>query len=230
MQEQILISEVNKVRRARAKDEHKEDIAPHIEAQDYSANAQVHHEQLNKPTVVSVDFIERDIVAALMEFGTWDISLADDQTESATKFILEDLEGIEFQSQYKYAYDYIKSEYDAGRVHEPNHYTMNTDPEISSVGIKLLTDNSYEGQSPGWWRKYEVVLADKARTYQKNIISATMRLKQVKNLETLKKVEDMMRDEKDEEKILSLMGKHKALMEQKKEFAKATGTVVYRPL
>jgi hypothetical protein len=57
-----------------------------------------------------------------------------------------------------------------------------------------------------------------------------MRLKQLKNLETLKKVEDMMRDEKDEEKLLSLMGKHKALMEQKKDFAKATGTVIYRPL
>ena len=57
-----------------------------------------------------------------------------------------------------------------------------------------------------------------------------MRLKQLKNLETLKKVEDMMRDEKDEEKILKLMGQHKALMEQKKDFAKATGTVIYRPL
>ena len=229
MQEQILISEVNKVRRERAKEQHKEDIAPHVEAQDISANAIVHHEQL-KTTVHSVEYIERDIVAALMEYGTWDIVIGEDQTESATKFILEDLEGIEFQSQYKAGYDYIKSEYEAGRVHEPNHFTMNDDPAISNMAINLLTEHSYDNISPGWWTKFEVVIPDKARIYNKSIISATMRLKQLKNLETLQKVQEMMKDEKDEETLLKLMGQHKALMEQKKDFAKVTGTVIYRPL
>ena len=229
MQEQILISEVNKVRRERAKEQHKEDIAPHVEAQDISANAIVHHEQL-KTTVQSVEYIERDIVTALMEYGTWDIVIGEDQTESATKFILEDLEGIEFQSQYKAGYDYIKSEYDAGRVHEPNHFTMNDDPAISNMAINLLTEHSYDNISPGWWTKFEVVIPDKARIYNKSIISATMRLKQLKNLETLQKVQEMMKDEKDEETLLKLMGQHKALMEQKKDFAKVTGTVIYRPL
>jgi DNA primase len=229
MQEQILISEVNKIRRARAKEEHKEDIAPQIEAQDMAANAVVHREQL-KPEVQTQEYIERDIVTALMEYGTWEIQIGEEQTETATKFILEDMEGITFQSQYKYVYDYIKAEYEEGRIHEPNHYTMNTDPEISGPAIKLLTDDSYDDLSPGWWTKYEVVVPDKTRTFNKNIISATMRLKQLKNLETLKKVEDMMREEKDEEKILKLMKQHKALMDQKKDFAKATGTVIYRPL
>ena len=229
MQEQILISEVNKVRRERAKEQHKEDIAPHVEAQDISANAIVHHEQL-KTTVQSVEYIERDIVTALMEYGTWDIVIGEDQTESATKFILEDLEGIEFQSQYKLGYDYIKSEYEAGRVHEPNHFTMNDDPAISNMAINLLTEHSYDNISPGWWTKFEVVIPDKARIYNKSIISATMRLKQLKNLETLQKVQEMMKDEKDEETLLKLMGQHKTLMEQKKDFAKVTGTVIYRPL
>ena len=229
MQEQILISEVNKVRRERAKEQRKEDIAPHIEAQDISANAIVHHEQL-KTTVQSVEYIERDIVTALMEYGTWDIVIGEDQTESATKFILEDLEGIDFQSQYKIGYDYIKSEYEAGRVHEPNHFTMNDDPAISNMAINLLTEHSYDNLSPGWWTKFEVIIPDKARIYNKSIISATMRLKQLKNLETLQKVQEMMKDEKDEETLLKLMGQHKALMEQKKDFAKVTGTVIYRPL
>jgi DNA primase len=229
MQEQILISEVNKVRRARAKEEHKEETAPHIEAQDFSANAMVHHAQL-KPAVQTLEFIERDIVTALMEYGNWEIRLSDEMTESATKVIIADMDGIEFQSQYKFAFDYIKSEYEAGNIHDPNFYTMNTDPEISALAIKLLTDDSYDEVSPGWWTRFEVVLPDKVRTYQKNIISATMRYKQVKNMETLKKVEDMLRNEKDEEKIMKLMGQHKALIEQKKDFAKATGTVIYRPL
>jgi DNA primase len=229
MQEQLLISEVNKLRRVRAKEAHKEDIAPHIDAQDMAANAIVHHEQL-KPSVLSVEYVERDIVAALMEYGTWDIFLEENTSESATKFILEDMEGIEFQSQYKYAYEYIKSEYEAGRIHEPNHYTMNTDPAISDLAIKLMTEESYDEMSPGWWKRFEVVVPDKTRTYNKNITSATMRLKQLKNMELIKQVEDALRDEKDEDKVNELMRKYKALTAQKKEFAKATGTVIYRPL
>ena len=230
MQEQLLISEVNKIRRARAKEEHHEDIAPHVEAQDMAANAQVHHEEQMNKSINSLEYIERDVVAALMEYGTWEIILPDEQTEPVTKFIMEDLEGIEFQTSYKYAYDYIKSEYAEGRIPEPSHYTNHPDPAISSLAIKLMTDGSYDDVSPGWWRKYEVVLPDKARVYNKSVTSVTTRLKQLKNMETLKMVEGLMREEQDEEKLINLMGKYKALIQQKNEFAKLTGTVIYRPL
>jgi DNA primase len=229
MQEQLLISEVNKIRRERARDKHKEEVAPHVEAQDLSANAAVHHEQM-QPQVASVEYIERDIVTALMEYGTWDIYISEGQSEPVAKFIIEDMMGIDFQSQYKYIYDYMKTEYENGEIHDPNYYTLNSDTAISNVAIRLLTDNSYENLSPGWWTKFEVVVPDKARMYNKNVISSTMRLKQLKNYEMLKKVEDMMRDEKDEEKLTDLQHKHMALIAQKKEFAKATGTTVYRPL
>ena len=229
MQEQILITEVNKIRRARAKEQHGEEIAPHVETQDMAANAQVHHEQV-KPAVVSVEYVERDIIFVMMEYGTWQIQLPDEQTESVIKFIMDDIGGIDFQTSYKYAYDYIRSEYEAGQVHEPNFYTMNMDPEISSLAIKLLTEGSYDDVSPGWWRKYEVVLPDKTRIYNKSVISVTTRLKQLKNLETIKEVEEMLKVETDEEKNIDLLRTYKALIDQKKEFAKITGYVIYRPL
>lgn len=230
MQEQLLISEVNKVRRARAKEQHGEETAPHIEAQDMAANAQVHHEQHLQRSVNSLEYIERDVVVALMEYGTWEIVLPDEQTEPVTKFILDDLEGIEFETEYKFAYDYIKSEYAEGKIHDPGHYTTHPDPAISALAIKLMADGSYDDVSPGWWRKYEVILPDKARIYNKNVISVTTRLKQYKNMETLKTVEGMMREEQDEEKLLVLMKKYKALIHQKNEFALITGTAIYRPL
>lgn len=229
MQEQLLITEVNKIRRERARQQHKEEVAPEVEARDMSANAAVHQEQLRRGPL-SIEFIERDVVTALMEFGTWDIYLGEGQTEQVARFIIEDMQGIDFQSQYKYVYELIRSEFEQGQIHEPNFYTLHSDPDVSNTAIRLLTDSSYDNLSPGWWRKYEVILPDKMRTYNKNVISSTMRLKQFKNMETLRLLEEMMKEEKDEEKLLSLMKKHKLLMQQKKEFALATGTNVYRPI
>jgi DNA primase len=229
MPEQILIAEVNKMRRGRAKDEnkHHEDIAPQIEAQDLSANAAVHQEQLLVSTH-NPEAIERDIVRALMEFGTWDILTEGGGTESASQFIFDDLEGITFESKYKYLYEYIKSEFDLGRTHETTFYTLHPEPEISSAAIDLLTAAEYNDISPGWFRKFEVIIPDKRDIYQKDIVSSTMRLKQMKNLSTLYQLEEQMRDEKDEQKMNELIQLHKLLSEQKKEFAKATGAVIYR--
>ena len=83
--------------------------------------------------------------------------------------------------------------------------------------------------SEGWWKRHEIAVPDKHLTLSKDILSATMRLKQLKNLEQIKKIEDLLRVEKEDDKIIRLMTMHKKAMEQKKEFAKVTGTVIYRP-
>jgi DNA primase len=227
MAEQILISEVNKMRRGRAKDQNKEDIAPHIEAQDYSANAEVHHDRLMVSTH-NPEPIERDIVRALMEYGTWDIQLDGGATESAAQFIFDDLEGIVFESKYKHVYEYIKSEFDAGRVHEATFYTLHPEIEISTMAIDLFSSSTQDALSPGWFDKYEVIVPDKKAIYQKDIVSSTMRLKQQRNLATLHELEERMKEEKDEDKMQEFMRHHKLLTEQKKEFALATGLVVYK--
>ncbi|MCW3125175.1 MAG: hypothetical protein JWO03_833, partial [Bacteroidetes bacterium] len=91
-----------------------------------------------------------------------------------------------------------------------------------------LTAGTQDNLSPGWWEKYEVVIPDKKAIYQKDIVSSTMRLKQTRNLATLYELEEKMRLEPDEEKMQQYLQHHKLLTEQKKEFAKATGLVVYK--
>ena len=227
MAEQILIAEVNKMRRARAKDQNKEDIAPQIEAQDMAANAVVHQDRLLVATH-NAEPIERDIVRALMEYGTWEMNLDEGQTETAAQFILDDLEGIVFESKYKYVYDYIRSEFDAGRVNEATFYTLHEDPQICAVAIDLLTASTHDNLSPGWWDKYQVRVPDKRAIYQKDIVSSTTRLKQMKNLSLLYQIEEKMKEETDAEKVTEYINMYKVLTEQKKEFAKITGLVVYR--
>ena len=230
MQEQIVISEVNKIRRAKAKEQHKEDVAPHIETQDAAANAIVHQEAQMVPAVDTQDVLERDVVTALMEYGGWDVPLDEGHTETVAQYIFDALEDITFVSKYKHIYYYIKEQYQAGAIHDPSHFALHSDPEISGLAIKLLTDMELRYEiSPGWWRKYEVIIPDKQRTYIKDILSSTTRFKQLKSIETLKQIEQKLSSEKDPVEIDKLMRLYKAVLAQKQELSKATGTVVYRP-
>ena len=83
--------------------------------------------------------------------------------------------------------------------------------------------------SDNWWHKYKIVVPDKKAVYIKDIQSACIRLKQFKNIAELKKIEKLLKDMKDEGELIRLMKLHKLLMEQKKEFARTVGNVVYRP-
>jgi DNA primase len=227
MSEQLLITEVNKTRRQKSKEEYKEDIAPQTEAHDLSANKEVHAGQIAKSPQDWIQYLERDIVRILMEYGAWEIYIDKDHTESAAQFILEDLEGITFESRYKYTYEFIKQHYAEGKIFHPNEFTLHEDPEVSSVAISLLT-SSHE-LSENWWKKYEVAVPDKAAIYRRDIHSATMRFKQFKNMQELKKVEEQIKASQNEEETQKLLYKYKVLTDLKREYTAETGTVIFKP-
>jgi len=110
---------------------------------------------------------------------------------------------------------------------ESNAYLQHEDVALSAIAYELLT-TPYE-LSEGWWNKYQVLVPDKQRILHKDILSATMRLKQYHNIEQIKQLEKMLQEETDLEKQIELMRKLQILNNQRKEFSAETGTVVFRP-
>jgi hypothetical protein len=84
--------------------------------------------------------------------------------------------------------------------------------------------------SENWWNKYKIVVPEKKHIFVKDIQSAILRLKQYRNISELKKVEKLIKDTTDESELIKLIKLHKLLTEQKKEFARTVGNVVYRPV
>jgi DNA primase len=224
--EALLIIEVNKIRRKKAKEAHKEDVAPQLDAQHADMLEPIHQEQM-QTSVNNLDVLEGEVVRLLMEYGSWDIYIDEDHTESATQFILEDLDGIGFETNYKVVYDFIHTEYKAGKVSIPNYFTLHEDSTISQMAIELLT-SKYE-VSENWWKKYEVVIPDKKKVYHRDILSVTTRLKLRKTQENSHKIDEMLREETDVEQITKLLRMKKSLKDQEKEYAKTIGAVVFRP-
>lgn len=229
IQEQILITEVNKLRRKKANDqktaESREDVQPKDSKQDQLPDS-FHQEQFNQATS-NLHILEKDIIRILIEFGSWKTGEEED-AETVAAYVLNDLEGMEMETdKYRMMFDLVKREFLNGTVHDEKFYTANEDEKVTSLAIELLTQPY--SLSDNWWQKYKIVLPDKKLMFVKDIQSACIRFKQFKNIAELKKIETKLKEVKDETELIKLMKLHKLFIEQKKEFAKTVGNVIYRP-
>lgn len=233
MSEQVLIIEVNKLRRKKLKEQQKtkhpnsaQETANNTTQED-TLSAAFHQQQFHEQTK-NVGVLERDVVRILLEFGAWQIPVDDDMISVAT-YVFDELEGIALETvAYKPLYELYKREWENGNLPDDKFFTGNDDEQISKTAIELLTQPY--SLSENWWNKYKIVVPEKKHIFVKDIQSAILRLKQYRNISELKKVEKLIKDTTDESELIKLIKLHKLLTEQKKEFARTVGNVVYRPV
>ncbi len=229
MNEQVLITEVNKLRRRKINEQksavEKEESANRDKQEDFLPQ-NIHQEQFNQQ-VSNVRVLERDIIRILLDFGTWEIPVENDLL-SVTAYVLDELDDIEFQTEdYKTILAIIRQEFGQGEVKDDKFFTSHEDEKIRELAIEILTDPY--SLSENWWNKYKIVVPEKKFTFIKDIQSSILRLKQFLNITEIKKVEQLIKNSKDEAEQIKLMMLHKMLIEQKKEFARTVGNVIYRP-
>ncbi len=228
MSEQILITEVNKARRKKQgelqKEEEKQQQRESPAKDELSAAA---HKAQTIENPSNLPVLEHDIIRILLEFGSW--KTQDNETEiSVVQYVLEELEGLDIETpRYKVIFDLIKRDFADGVVHDEGFFSANDDEQIRNLAIDILTQ-PYT-LSENWWVKYKVAIAEKKDRFVKDIHSTIIRFKQFKNIVELRKIEKLLKEPKDEADLQRLMRLHVLLMEQKKEFARTIGNVVYRP-
>ncbi len=226
MNEQILITEVNKTRRKKTKEQEKEEEKQNVKFKEDEVPQNVHQEQYNE-TTSNLHILERDIVRILIEYGSWKIGEEENEV-TVTHYVMEELEGLALETtQYKSIYEYIQHEYAQGYVHDEKFFTNHDDQAISSIAIGILAQPY--SISENWFNKYKIAIPGKQEMFIKDVASAIVRFKQYRNIAELKKIEARIKDSKDEAEQLKLMKLHRLLMEQKKEFARTVGNVIYRP-
>lgn len=229
MNEQIIITEVNKLRRKKAKEQQDgtEREAARQEFPSEELPQSLHQEQMQQQGN-NLPVLERDVVRILLEFGIWEVPVEDNPITVAA-YVLDELEGIDLETPaYKALYDVFKTEFGRGNVPDDKFFTNGDNEALSKTAIEILTQPY--SLSENWWSKYKIVVPEKKHIFVKDIQSAILRLKQYRNIGELKKVEKLIKETSDEAELMKLMKLHKLLMEQKKEFARTVGNVVYRPI
>ncbi len=227
MSEQILITEVNKIRAKKGKEAAQEEERKERRTdKNEELPANLHQEQFNQATS-NLHVLERDVIRILIEFGAWQTGTEETDT-SVTQYVLEELEGLNIETApYNFIYEHILQEFGQGNVHDESYFTANDDTRISSVAIEILAQPY--SLSENWFTRYKIMVPGKREMFTKDIASAIMRFKQFRNIAELKKIEQRLKESTDEAEQLKLMKLHKLLMEQKKEFARTVGNVIYRP-
>ena len=234
MSEQILITEVNKARRKKQgeqqKEEEKQEQKVKVEQKETGRKDEftiTSREEQNLESPSNLPVLEHDIIRILLEFGSWKTE-AEEQEISVVQYVLDELEGLDIETpRYKIIYDLIKKDFEDAVVHDESFFSAHDDEKIRNVAIDILTQ-PYT-LSENWWLKYKVAIAEKKDRFVKDIHSTIIRFKQFKNMAELRKIEKLMKDAKDEGEVIRLIKVHKLLMEQKKEFARTIGNVIYRP-
>jgi DNA primase len=244
MNEQMLITEVNKLRHKKAKDaqaakekeeqsqSNGEEYVPD-ERDLYVGNQQYEEVQERKPFSAAdstLALLEKDVIRIVVEFGALPIGEAEEDG-IVLDYVKEELTGIDFTTPiYQRMYTGIIRD-QAQRVPIDDKYFINhEDQEIAQEAIQLLA-HPYS-LSENWWNKFKIIVPDRQQSFLKDIQSAVLRLKQYLNIAELRKVEQHIKkaeEDKNEEEVLRLLKVHKTLMVQKKEFAVMIGNVVYRP-
>lgn len=230
MNEQVLITEVNKLRRKKISEQQKaaekEEETTNQNKQEDFLPQHLHQEQFQQQ-VSNMRVLERDIIRILLDFGSWEIPV-ENEVLSVTAYVLEELEDIEFQTEeYKAILTIIRQELAQGEVKDDKFFTTYEEEKIRSVAIEILTEPY--SLSENWWNKYKIVVPEKKYTFIKDIQSSILRLKQYLNIVEIKKVEQLIKEAQDETEQIKLMKVHRTLIEQKKEFALTVGNVIYRP-
>lgn len=228
MNEQIIITEVNKLRRKKAKEQQEgsEREAARQEPQDELPQS-LHQQQMQEQSN-NLPLLEKDVVRILLEFGKWEVPVEDNPV-SVAAYVLDELEGIDLETPaYKAVFNVFKTELSEGNIPDDKYFITGGDEALAKTAIEILTQPY--SLSENWWSKYKIVVPEKQHTFVKDIQSTILRLKQYRNIGELKKVEKLMRETTDDAELMKLMKLHKLLMEQKKEFARTVGNVVYRPI
>jgi DNA primase len=226
--EQILITEVNKLRKAKARENTKDEIREDEKKQEQKTDLtrQQPDEQLSDSRA-TLPYLERDIVRILMEFGSWKLGEGENESTVA-HYVMDELEGLTLEtSPYNELYNLIQRELMEGNLPDEKFFTTNPDPKVAGAAIEILA--SPYSLSQNWYDKFKIIVPEKRDIFIKDVASAVMRFKQFKNISELKKIEQRIKESKDEAELLKLMKLHKLLIEQKKEFAKTVGNVIYRP-
>ena len=228
MNEQILITEVNKLKRKRASEDSKKqpDETESVIANEDKLPQSIHQEQFNQATS-HTHIVELDIARILMEFGAWKTEVEDD-SPTVTQYVLEEIEGLDLETpKYKKILDLVKREFADGRVHDEKFFVNNDDETITAIAIETLAQPY--SLSDNWWTKYKIVIPEKKNMFLKDIQSTVIRFKQFRNMAELQKLQRLMQETTNEAELTKLMKLHKLLMEQKKGVCQNSGQCYLPP-
>ncbi len=234
--EQVLLTELNKMRRSQLKKELPpddiEELLPEVLKADQAFNE------------ASEELLEREIIRILLNYGNYELKFYDETevpgspekkvtTEHVIKlseFIINEIERdqlVILDKIFLHFFDEISVMFKASRIIVPESFYHNHDPEISALAVELLTHRHF--LSENWEKMHKIPSALEDTGIQKNIERLINRYKKKR----LDKIILELERKNQEEYLLGndhseLMNKIKQYKEIHSMISSSLGTVVLK--
>ncbi len=225
MPEQMLVSEVNKIRHQK----HSKKAGSTQEENQREVNYE--KPELKEPEapagIGAIARQERDVVRLLLEYAHFDF---DDEWKVAHALLLEldnDNTPISDPISEKIINLYRNSIQEEGLIPSTQELVGNQDSDISGFAIEVL-QKPYE-LSENWIKMHDIAITDTQFMYKKDIHSSLCRLKLTRLKIMIDECRNKMQtaqDEKNDEALLEQVQVFQQLIELKKQIAAALGSVI----
>ena len=234
--EQVLLTELNKIRRAQLKKEMPANDVDELLPDVLKADQQVE--------MASIDSQEREIIRLLLNFGNHEIHF-DDETDvpehpgkkestqstiKASKFMVDEIERdhISFENKtYAQTFKEISESVKSSGGFDLNYFLVNENPDISSLAVELISPKYL--LSDNWETMHQIFVPQEALRLKDSVEKSVYHLK---NKQVMKMLDENRKKIKDAhsngEDYNHLMEHHKELEDVKIKISKVLGIDVLK--
>ena len=227
MSEQILISEINKIRRRNmqkaARIAQGQPMVDEPVLEEDKPDGAVHREQNRIEENSGAGHLEKDILRCIIEYGTKQI----EEEVTVTEHILTELNTVGFeQEEFQFVFEIVQKELEEGRIPNTDFFTHHEDERIHKLAIELVS-NRYE-LSEKWTEKFKISIPERGKNFVQDVESALARfkLKRVSNM--ILENEAKLKSDLSEEELLKTLQIHQRLKLMEAELCDVLGTVVLK--
>ena len=233
IEEQTLLSELNKIRRKKFDDKRKKDVdEEHIAAE--IKQLTTNNEQ--RTIIDDCEYQERDVIRLLLNFGNRDVAMEAEDEEgkktkveiNVTELIVQELknDNINFDNPiYLEIFNEFADGLEKNILLPENHFTNHADKSVAAASVDLI---SFPHSLSANWEKHGIMVQTETMVLKKLVLNAIYALKVKKLTRMIDESQRQLKESKTEEDAIILLEQQRQMNEAKKMFAGLLGRILLK--
>lgn len=235
--EQVLIAELNKIRRKNFKDKAR-DAGHSGEEVDIPEPTIIGTPKQDAPkdNFTDIEFQERDVIRILLNYGSQNIELpafTEDEEEemvpvNIAQFIHSELgsDGISFENElYQKVFEKYAEFLSRMEIPDEKYFINNEDQEISTLAVDLFTEPYNLSEN---WETHMIYVTHENADLKKTVFKAIYSLKLKKLMQLILLTQEKLKVIDSDEDLEALLEQQKILMDAKRQISNELGRVVLK--
>ncbi len=233
VQEEVLLNELNKIRRKKFN----EKGIPASQPSPETPNIEELEEEKRETNTVNAEHQERDIIRLLINYGNKIMQVDSDDVDEDGKPIQLDIsiagliihelqhDDIKFENPlYKMVYDEFVSQLEKDNVPDYNFFTNHENTEICELTVDLVSSP----YSLSNWEQHSIFIIKEEDILKTSLNNAVYALKSRKIEIMIHDIQKQLKENPPEEEMMTLMQTQYSLLQAKKEFNKLLGRIIVK--